>query len=77
MSGSEMGESRFFDNMAFWKTSFYLNQFYTRKQEWENVLSQDTFGYFLDLSDFVFVSKFKKGNFDTVTHSLKSSILKK
>ena len=47
-----------------------MNQFYTRKQEEENMLSQDTFGYFLDLSDFVFVSKSKKGNFDIVTHSL-------
>ena len=34
------------------------------------MLFQDTFGYFLDLSDFVFVSKSKKGNFDIVTHSL-------
>ena len=70
-----MGESRFFDIMAFWKTSFYLNQFYTRKPEEENMLSQDTFGYFLDLSDFVFVSKSKKGNFEIVTHSLSVQIL--
>ena len=61
-----MGKSRFFDNMAL--KNFFFIQFYTRKREKENVLSQDTFGYFLDLSDFVFVSKSKKGNFDIVTH---------
>ena len=50
--GAKWVKSRFFDNLK----NYFLNQFYTRKFEEENVLSQDTFGYFLDLSDFVFVS---------------------
>ena len=62
-----MGKSRFSDNMAFdfEKRLLFLNQFYTRKKK-RTRCHKTRFDIFLDLSDFVLVSKFKKGNFKCV-----------